>query len=784
MCSPPQADLQTCACPVAPVIKRLALLALLLLLAAPFVLYIIADRTINDRDAPQVLAAPPGSLAPVAIDPYDGPHPRTVGRPAETFPFPLRPGDVGPDRPLFAGEYRYPFLCRTTDSGLGQPLVDNQDGIGMAVFALDAAGEPTDEIVGYSRDCLLATRVEYWVLAAERDGIEQVEGPVDAQGRPVVRVEIGTINRYIYLIMLPAGTADQPERPDLSRWNRRLIYQFRGGVGIGHRQGHAAVASLLDRRGEALAAGYAVAYSSANQTSNHYNIALAEDTLARVKRQFVTAYAEPLYTVGVGGSGGAIQQYLIGQNRPGLLDAAVALYSYPDMITQSIYVLDCEPLAWYFDENSPDRDFWLDVDRRAAVVGLNASDELAERFGWIARAAELARGRWPRLGSGSTECTRAWRGMTPVVLNPHYAHFATRFAPAVRERVEWTYWADLRHYFGTDANGWARRTWDNVGVQYGLRALTGGEITPPQFLDLNRRVGGWKQPQAMVPARMWLADAARSPLAEFSPWDHPNLTASDAGDAPAPRTRADLEAVRAGWRSGQVFLGLIDIPVIDLRHYLEPELDMHHAVASFSSRLRIQRAMGQADHQLIWMTRPDHAPYAQAFELLDRWLAARRNRPEAAAAEVKPADAVDRCWDGDGNVIAEGPGVWDGGWNGRTPGDCQQAYPHYLTPRMVAGEDYYGDRFTCALQPVKAAIDRGVYGVIDMGPWQAELEAVFPDGVCDYARPDPGLPPEIAEMAGIHQATSAAGPGTGVGRLEREHRGEGAAPATPNPERP
>jgi hypothetical protein len=41
----------------------------------------------------------------------------------------------------------------------------------------------------------------------------------------------------------------------------------------------------------------------------------------------------PYYTVGVGGSGGAIQQYVFGQNHPGLLDAAIPQYSYSDMIT-------------------------------------------------------------------------------------------------------------------------------------------------------------------------------------------------------------------------------------------------------------------------------------------------------------------------------------------------------------------------------------------------------------------------------------------------------------------
>ena len=45
------------------------------------------------------------------------------------------------------------------------------------------------------------------------------------------------------------------------------------------------------------------------------------------KERFVERYGVPRYTVGVGGSGGAIQQYVYGQNHPGLLDAAIAVSS-------------------------------------------------------------------------------------------------------------------------------------------------------------------------------------------------------------------------------------------------------------------------------------------------------------------------------------------------------------------------------------------------------------------------------------------------------------------------
>ena len=38
--------------------------------------------------------------------------------------------------------------------------------------------------------------------------------------------------------------------------------------------------------------------------------------------------------------------------------------------------------------------------------------------------------------------------------------------------------------------GFAGRPFDNVGVEYGLKALMNGTISPAQFVDLNIKVGG------------------------------------------------------------------------------------------------------------------------------------------------------------------------------------------------------------------------------------------------------------------------------------------------------
>src|SRR3954451_23433251 len=44
--------------------------------------------------------------------------------------------------------------------------------------------------------------------------------------------------------------------------------------------------------------------------------------------------------------------------------------------------------------------------------------------------------------------------------------------------------------FGRDSHGFARRGFDNVGIQYGLKGLRQGLISPAQFVDFNTGIGG------------------------------------------------------------------------------------------------------------------------------------------------------------------------------------------------------------------------------------------------------------------------------------------------------
>jgi hypothetical protein len=231
--------------------------------------------------------------------------------------------------PIFSGPHQQPFVCTTARVGLGQPLVDNQEAIGIPVaeededgnYPSDGRGYPTADatIVGWSKNCSAERRVDYLYrttggdfVAYDPDGSPPADlattTTLDGQTVPyIVRWERGTINRFIYSIAMlaPAGETD-PQVPDDSHWNARLLFSLQGGTAIGHHQGATSDDAMLPDA--VLKLGYAVLNSTGLGTNTHYNLQLGGETALMLKERFIEDHGVPLYTVGVGGSGGAIQQ--------------------------------------------------------------------------------------------------------------------------------------------------------------------------------------------------------------------------------------------------------------------------------------------------------------------------------------------------------------------------------------------------------------------------------------------------------------------------------------------
>ena len=330
----------------------------------------------------------------------------------------------------------------------------------------------------------------------------------------IVRRERGTINRFIYSFAMLADPAT-----DASRWNRRLVYFFDGGVAIGRNQGTPGGSALNP---DLLARGYAIAHSSGTRASVHYNMVLGGETALMTKERFVERYGEPLYTVGIGGSGGAIQQYLYGQNHQGLLDGAIPTHSYPDMVTQTIHVGDCELLERYMDVTDAGNPKWANWENREWLEGLNTSDDVPEPVHRPAGQQRVHR----RLA------------------RPHPAGDE----PAVRHRG--------RGHRADGPGGHGRRALDALGGRQErlrrragrLRAPDVGQRRrpvrpagadrrehrrPPSSSKLNANVGSWKDPGDMVQEGQPFL-----PVGGFDPWSRRNMRLAPTAARPAPREPA------------------------------------------------------------------------------------------------------------------------------------------------------------------------------------------------------------------------------------------------------
>ncbi len=153
----------------------------------------------------------------------------------------------------------------------------------------------------------------------------------------VVRVERGVINRTPYSFASIIGAAG---------WNQRLVYQFGGGCGTAYSQGSPLGTDVVDD--SLLKQGYAVATANFNTFQTSCNDVLSAETAMMVKEHVAETIGAPRFTIGAGASGGAIQQLMIAQNYPGILDALSPVIPFPDAISIAPGVSDCGLLAHFY----------------------------------------------------------------------------------------------------------------------------------------------------------------------------------------------------------------------------------------------------------------------------------------------------------------------------------------------------------------------------------------------------------------------------------------------------
>ena len=243
--------------------------------------------------------------------------------------------------PILSGPHLTPYECRTVESGLGQPL--------------DANCSAAQKIEYFYRD----TNNTFKPLDLNEPRPADLVSTTTNDGKTVpyiVRVESGTINRSIYRIAIlddpkhsvaaappPRGRAvaallelvPNTKAADASPlwqpgpgWNRKLAVSFGGGAGTQYNQGVNQATAALNH--VYLSRGFAHMISTELVNQQHGNAVLQGETVMMLKEYFIERYGLPKWTVGSGGSGGAIQQLLITEIYPGLLDGLQPSASFPD----------------------------------------------------------------------------------------------------------------------------------------------------------------------------------------------------------------------------------------------------------------------------------------------------------------------------------------------------------------------------------------------------------------------------------------------------------------------
>lgn len=609
--------------------------------------------------------------------------------------------------PLFSGPALPMPVCSTNAYGLGPATDANCSAptkVSWTYKSTDGTMKPLDDPT--SRPADLAT-----ITSGPRAGKNHI-----------VREEAGVLNRSIYWINVldPEPGTNGPavgSTPswDASGWNGRLVYQFGGGCGTTYTQGFLLLASAPENLIEQ---GYATATGTLNTFQVMCNDVLSAETALVVKEHFSEAFAPPVFTIGSGGSGGAIQQYLIAQNYPGILDAVGATLPFPDALSIAPGVVDCVLLNAYYRGDGAS----LTTEQRSAINGhlstktcdfweatfaQNIKPDTGCALDILGAAGDIVKGL-PK-GSGTE---------SGVPKLPEADRYDAETNP---DGLRCTLQDGMVNVLGKDpATGFARRPLDNTGVVYGLDAVNRGVITVDQLLDLNERVGG-----------------------------------TDVDGRPTPERMAANEAdLRAVYETGRVIENggpLDDIPVITVNVYTDDQGDIHDRFRAFSLRDRLAGPDGTPlPNHMLW-TRGVPAGQsmidaltgtvdvgAELVDALDQWLTAlaadTSSDPLARRLETaRPALAVDNCLDTDGTRVS--------GFDIYESGPCHDRYPIHGDTRTAAGAPRRNDIGKCQLQSVDAAFTGGVITATFTAEQRSKLTSIFPDGVCDWSRTGVGQVP-------------------------------------------
>lgn len=549
--------------------------------------------------------------------------------------------------PLISGPQLQPWGCQPTavDRQCNQP----------ATYRLLAATD--DGFVDYDP-------------AAPPAGVRQT---TTSEGRTVpfiVRVETGYQDRDQYRIatLFEPGKPWEPWAPQQG-WNRRIVFTHGGSCGTDRGAGNAP--DVLNE--ELLGKGFLVVSTALNNLGHNCNPVVIAESELMARERVVEQYGPVRATLGTGCSGGSIAQLMLAHAYPGFYDGITVSCTFADLFTTGKHALSGHMFRYFFDVLSVQGgEVYTPVDQ-ALVNGspLATADDLVFDTAF-----------WPAI-DGSGGCGRAPAG-------------TVRWSPQAPDGVRCGVLDHNVNVLGKGPSGYAGIPFDNVGIQYGLKALQQGLLSPSKFVDLNARIGGL---------------------------DKVTL------ESTPTRTEADPQAVVNAYRSGYLAVGntLDQTPILEGRG--SNEATAHVTYPTKVLRARLQHEFGTHANHVLWegpVPLIGNLDFANRMVFaMDRWVAAiqRDDRRVAKARkirEAKPKDLVDRC---ELSKDVEVPAA-----------ACPALVRYYDAPTHVAGESLRTTVLKCALKPLR----REDYAVTFTDAQWSTLQRTFPQGVCDWSKPGVG----------------------------------------------
>jgi hypothetical protein len=510
----------------------------------------------------------------------------------------------------------------------------------------------------------------------------------------IVRVETGYMDRdqYQISVLYQPGKPWSPVAPQ-RQFNHKLLILHGASCGVNYQTG-TAPATTGDPAGDyALGKGFMTMSTALDNSGHNCNLPLQAESLVMAKQYIVTSYGTLRYTIGTGCSGGSLAQQWIANAYPGVYQGILPTCSFPDAWSTATQFLDYHLLLAYFKAPSKwgTGVAWLPT-QMGDVLGGPDGVQNAE----VSDEAQFHVAVPTDPCAGTTDADRYNAQTNPGGVRCTIQDAAINvFGPEPK-----ALWGPTEQKLG---HGFVRPPIDNVGVQYGLDALTAGEITPAQFVDLNAKVGGLDIDTNPVAARV------------------------DSGGSPSL-----ARAYRSGMINEANNLG--QTAMIDCRGP-NPGL-FHDAYRAFAVRARLDRALGTHANQVIWegpvALVADKNCELNSFIAMDRWLSAvaQDNSHRSLAQKVirdKPSDITDECWSGSGQMVSHSL--------------CPAGVVNVEgTPRTVAGDAITTDDNKCQLKPLSRSDYPGI--TFSDSEW-ATLQQVFPTGVCDFSKPGVDQQPTV-----------------------------------------